>query len=83
MGDGFVDAIIKLAYLAAAILFILGLKGLTHPKTAVRGNLLGAGAMLLAVVATLCDRGIIICEGEKPFNLILQFTNISRKCCFF
>lgn len=40
-------------YLLAAVLFILGLKGLTHPRTAVRGNLLGALGMLLAVVATL------------------------------
>ena len=44
---------INLAYVAAGVLFILGLKGLTHPRTAVRGNLLGALGMLLAVVATL------------------------------
>ncbi len=44
------------AYLVAAILFILGLKGLTHPRTAVRGNLIGALGMLLAVVVTLLDR---------------------------
>ena len=44
---------IRLAYLVAAVLFILGLKGLTHPRTAVRGNLLGALGMLVAVVATL------------------------------
>ena len=44
---------IQLAYLAAAVLFILGLKGLTHPRTAVRGNLLGATGMLVAIVATL------------------------------
>ncbi|HUS38359.1 MAG TPA: NAD(P)(+) transhydrogenase (Re/Si-specific) subunit beta [Pirellulales bacterium] len=44
---------INLAYVAAGVLFILGLKGLTHPRTAVRGNQLGALGMLLAVVATL------------------------------
>jgi H+-translocating NAD(P) transhydrogenase subunit beta len=43
----------NLAYLLAAILFILGIKGLTHPRTARRGNLVSATAMLLAVVATL------------------------------
>ena len=32
---------VTLAYLLASILFILGLKGLTHPRTAVRGNLMG------------------------------------------
>jgi NAD(P) transhydrogenase subunit beta len=42
-----------LAYLVASVLFIFGLKGLTHPRSAVRGNLLGSAAMLIAVVATL------------------------------
>ena len=42
-----------LLYLLAAVLFIFGLKGLTHPRTAVRGNLLGALGMLLAVIVTL------------------------------
>ena len=51
--------IINLAYLVAGILFILGLKGLTHPRTAVRGNLLGAIGMLIAVVATLCDHKVL------------------------
>jgi H+-translocating NAD(P) transhydrogenase subunit beta len=43
----------NLAYLLAAILFIFGIKGLTSPRTAVRGNLTSAAGMLLAVVATL------------------------------
>jgi NAD(P) transhydrogenase subunit beta len=43
----------SLIYLVAATLFILGLKGLTHPRTAVRGNLYGALGMLVAVVVTL------------------------------
>ncbi len=51
--------IIALAYLIAAVLFILGLKGLTHPRTAVRGNLLGATGMLVAVLATLIHQDII------------------------
>ena len=33
---------INLLYLVASVLFIVGIKGLTHPRTAVRGNLLGA-----------------------------------------
>ncbi len=44
---------IRIAYLVAAVLFILGLKGLTHPRSAVRGNLLGATAMAVAIVVTL------------------------------
>lgn len=54
--------LINLFYLAAAVLFIIGLKGLTHPRTAVRGNLLGAMGMLLAVVVTLLDQRIISYE---------------------
>ncbi len=50
---------INLAYLVAAVLFILGLRGLTHPRTAVRGNLLGASGMLLAIVVTLRDQAIL------------------------
>jgi NAD(P) transhydrogenase subunit beta len=52
-------ALINLAYLAASVLFILGLKGLSHPRTAVRANLIGAAGMFLAVVATLLDRDVL------------------------
>jgi NAD(P) transhydrogenase subunit beta len=51
--------LINLAYLAAAVLFIFGLKGLAHPRTAVRANLLGAVGMLIAIVATLYDRNVL------------------------
>ncbi len=53
------EAFTKLFYLAAAVLFIFGLKGLTHPRTAVRGNLLGSAGMLLAIVVTLMDNRIV------------------------
>jgi NAD(P) transhydrogenase subunit beta len=43
----------NLAYLVAAILFILAFKLLSHPRSAKRGNLLGALGMLIAIVATL------------------------------
>ena len=43
----------NIIYLIAAILFILDLKMLAHPRTAVRGNQLGALGMVLAIVATL------------------------------
>ena len=57
--------VIDVLYVVAAMLFIVGLKGLTHPRTAVRGNLLGAIGMLLAVVVTLLNRELI------SFTLIL------------
>lgn len=53
------ESVIVLAYLLASVLFILGIKGLTHPRTAVRGNLTGALGMLIAVLATLFHSGII------------------------
>jgi NAD(P) transhydrogenase subunit beta len=55
MPSGFVN----LAYLLAATLFILGLRDLGHPRTAVRGNLLGAVGMLIAVIVTLLDQSIV------------------------
>ncbi len=51
--------LLQIGYLIAAALFILGLKGLAHPRTAVRGNLLGATGMLLAIVVTFLDRSIV------------------------
>ena len=56
------SVLINIGYLVAAVLFILGLKGLTHPRTAVRGNLLGAVGMLLAVVLTLTNQQILSYE---------------------
>ncbi|MCB1150155.1 NAD(P)(+) transhydrogenase (Re/Si-specific) subunit beta, partial [bacterium] len=49
---------VNLAYVLASILFISGLKGLTHPRTAVRGNLTSAWGMLLAVLVTLLANGL-------------------------
>ncbi|MBD3337397.1 MAG: NAD synthetase [Candidatus Eisenbacteria bacterium] len=47
------NALTNIAYVVASSLFILGLKGLAHPRTAVRGNLMGALGMLIAIVVTL------------------------------
>jgi len=45
--------IFSLAYLAAIVFFIFGLKGLSHPKTALRGNRFSMLGMGLAVAVTL------------------------------
>jgi NAD(P) transhydrogenase subunit beta len=44
------DFIFNLIGLSAGVLFILALKGLSHPKTARRGNLLGALGATIAIV---------------------------------
>ncbi len=49
----------SLLYLVAASLFILGLKRLASPATARSGNQMAAGGMLIAIVVTLLDRGIV------------------------
>jgi proton-translocating NAD(P)+ transhydrogenase subunit beta len=41
---------VQLVYLACAVCFILALKGLSGPKTARTGNLIGAGAAVVAVI---------------------------------
>ncbi len=51
--------LISVGYLIAAVLFIFGLKGLGRPRTAPRGNLMGATGMLLAVLVTLLDQAVI------------------------
>ncbi|MDW7771796.1 MAG: NAD(P)(+) transhydrogenase (Re/Si-specific) subunit beta [Desulfobulbaceae bacterium] len=49
---------INFAYVISAVLFILGLKMLSSPATARRGNLISAVGMLLAIVVTLFTQGI-------------------------
>ena len=49
---------INLGYLIAAVFFIRGIKGLTHPRTAVQGNRTSAIGMFLAVVITLLANGL-------------------------
>lgn len=56
------STVVNLIYLGAAVLFILGIKGLTRPATAVKGNLTSAAGMFLAVVVTLFDRNIVTYE---------------------
>jgi len=52
------DTLSTLAYLVASVLFILALRGLSHPETSRQGNLLGMIGMAIAVVATLLKPGM-------------------------
>ncbi len=46
-------SILTVCYLIAAVTFILGLKMLSNPATARRGNLIAAGGMALAIAGTI------------------------------
>jgi NAD(P) transhydrogenase subunit beta len=52
------STITPLLYLGAAVLFIFGLKQLSSPRTARRGNMLASGGMLVAIVVTMVDHEI-------------------------
>ena len=52
-------ALIKLFYLLAAVLFIVGLKRLSSPATARSGNAIASIGMLIAIVATLIFQDIL------------------------
>ena len=48
----------SLLYLVAGVLFILALRGLSHPETSRRGNQMGMAGMAIAVLATLAHAGM-------------------------
>ena len=58
---------VALWYLVASVCFILALKGLSHPSTARRGNLLGIIGMAIAVVVTLA----LVYSNTKNVGMIL------------
>ena len=50
--------LLTLAYLVASVLFILALRGLSHPETSRQGNMFGMIGMAVAIVATLLKPGM-------------------------
>ncbi len=55
---GLSQNVINLMYVIAAVGLILGIKGLSHPKTARRGNVLAAAGMIIAVAFTFASPSI-------------------------
>lgn len=57
--DTFLPSTIQLSYIVATGLFFLGLKKLGSPATARSGNIWASVGMVIAVVVTLLDRGVV------------------------
>ncbi len=56
------NIVIDISYLISSIFFIFGIKELSSPKTARRGNLYAAIGMLIAIVVTLLDKHVLTYE---------------------
>ncbi|MFA8435459.1 MAG: NAD(P)(+) transhydrogenase (Re/Si-specific) subunit beta [Marinifilaceae bacterium] len=65
------EALLELSYLISALLFVVGLKLLSHPETARRGNFYAAGGMLLAMFTTLLLHKDVEGSGIALSNLWL------------
>ncbi len=76
-----------LAYLVAAICFILALKGLSSPTSARAGNLFGITGMIIAVVTTLLQEDMsgfgLIALGLAAINIFGGFTVTQRMLAMF
>ncbi len=72
------EIILEFSYLLAALFFVYGLKLLSHPDTARRGNLWSAGGMLLAMFTTIfLYRGGADHTTIKTANLLVIFVAIA------
>ena len=62
---GLPDAALPFVYLVASVLFIHGLREMTHPRTAPRGNLISAAGMVIAVSGDI--------RVQKAYELTAEF----------
>ena len=72
----FIDAL----YILAVILFIVGLRGLAGPQTAVRGNKIAAVGMAIAVIATLLKPGVI---PDTETAILMAFADVASVIVYF
>ena len=72
-------SILEISYILASVLFVLGLKKLSHPDTARSGNLWAAAGMGLAILCTILFQKSSVGEGQFegihniPFILVALF----------
>jgi NAD(P) transhydrogenase subunit beta len=65
------EVILEFSYLVAAVFFVIGLKLLSHPQTARRGNIWAAAGMLLAMITTMIFHKNAEGEGIQLTNLVI------------
>ncbi|GAB4295787.1 MAG: NAD(P)(+) transhydrogenase (Re/Si-specific) subunit beta [Ignavibacteriaceae bacterium] len=56
------QTLILISYLVSSIFFIFGIKNLSSPKTARRGNLFASIGMAIAIIVTLLDKHVLTYE---------------------
>jgi len=71
------NTIVQLSYFAAAVLFILGLKSMSSPKTARRGIIWAGAGMVLATLITFVHPSITHSEGPVVTNYVLIIVAIA------
>ena len=67
------QAWINLAYLTASMLFIVAFKLMTGPRTAIRGNALGAAGMAIAIIAAAFEKDVaasVAARGAWPLLML-------------
>lgn len=63
------SSLLEIAYLIGSVTFILGLKMMGNPKTARKGNLIGAAGMTIAIIGT-----IFLFEKREHGEIIADYT---------
>ncbi|PID92692.1 MAG: NAD(P) transhydrogenase subunit beta [Bacteroidetes bacterium] len=71
------DIVLEFVYLLSALFFVVGLKFLSHPETARKGNLWAAAGMLLAMVFTLALHRDKAGNGIATINLLIILVAIA------
>jgi H+-translocating NAD(P) transhydrogenase subunit beta len=67
------DIIVAVLYLISSVFFILGIKKLSKPKTASRGNSIGALGMLIATLTAFIDFGVIVNVTDGVIESSFQY----------
>ena len=53
------NSTVAVLYLISALLFILALRGLSHPDSSRRGNIFGIAGMIIAIITTLMFKSVL------------------------